>query len=276
MTWQCFELTYELLSPLHIGYHKVGNVQRTRYYIPARNMLAATAEGLVEGGQSQSYKDALDWVRENFAFSYFFLVGDSLPLLPHYRPNVGLRYDELSVHQFERRYVRALVTTAIAPKNRAAQEGSLHEVECIPENWADERGECCKTRLQGWFFTRDNVRWRAVFEALRVGGERRYGFGRLSLTSNKETVTLSGASLITGGSRPRIRLEATSPLLAHSPVQGLEAKGSIEALVGRETTTSDRYGRELTRGEVFWAPGSFCDSACEFEVGRDGIWTKAI
>ena len=38
MTWHCFRLTYELRSPLHIGYHKVGNVQRTRYYIPARNL----------------------------------------------------------------------------------------------------------------------------------------------------------------------------------------------------------------------------------------------
>jgi hypothetical protein len=276
MPWQCFELTYELLSPLHIGYHKVENVQRTRYYVPARNMLAAAAERLVEGGQSQSYKHALDWVRENFAFSYFFLLSDGLRLVPRYKPDVGLRYGELSAHQFERRYVRALVGTAIEPKDHAAEEGSLHEVECIPEYWADERGECDKTRLQGWFFTRDGAGWRAVLEGLRVGGERRYGFGRLSLAGDKETRGIPGGSLIINQSRPRFRLEPKSPLLAHSPVQGLEARGSIEAVVGRETTTSQRYGRELTRGQIFWIPGSFCDSACEFEFGREGIWTKAI
>jgi len=41
MTWQLFQVTYELHSPLHIGYHKIGNLQRTRYYIPARNLWAA-------------------------------------------------------------------------------------------------------------------------------------------------------------------------------------------------------------------------------------------
>jgi hypothetical protein len=130
--------------------------------------------------------------------------------------------------------------------------------------------------LQGWFFTRDGAGWRTVLEGLRVGGERRYGFGCLSLVRDKETREIPGGSLITNQSRPGFRLEPKSPLLAHSSARGLEARGSIEAVVGRETTTSQRYGRELTRGQVFWVPGSFCDSACEFEFGREGIWTKVI
>ena len=283
MNWQCFRITFELLSPLHIGFHKVGSVQRTRHYVPARNLLASTAESFVRSGLlAPSYGGALCWVQEHLAFSYFF-VDEGQELMPHYTDE-GLKYGGLCQECFDRRYISAHVTTAIDASVGSAEDGSLHEVEFISPHILDDAPHFTRTQMTGHIFVRDDA-WKSAGEEtalksrlaeLQVGGERRYGFGRLRLAGCKPSNSICGTALTLGTPRPRLQLAKDSCFLAHVPVGGVPARGMVEPLVGRVTQAdSSTYGRRLTRSGICWVPGSVSEAARTFEFAEEGIWTKA-
>ena len=295
MTWHLFRLTYELHSPLHVGYHKVGNVQRTRYYIPARNLWAAVTERLTRSGfraadaSEGDYQQIGNWVQTYCAFSYFFVQeGDKL-LYPRYDDD-GLRYggrkahEELKAHEFEWRYLAAHVTTALDAATTSAESGSLHEVELIAAY--DRDGN--RTKLGGWVFLRDagmNVlgaesKWRDWLGELQVGGERRYGFGQLRMVGKLEPVeSLNGYATDLSGERPHVRLQSGDAFLAHTLTQEVNARGQIEPLVGRETRDKDgsqkdstRFGQYLTRAQVCWVPGSIIAQELQMVLDATGVW----
>ncbi|MGA2985774.1 MAG: hypothetical protein ABSG32_18350 [Terriglobia bacterium] len=285
MNWRCFRITFELLGPLHIGFYKVGSVQRTRHYIPARNLLAASAEIFVRTGLFRcSYQDSLRWVQERLAFSYFF-VDEGRELIPSYTDE-GLKYGDLGKRCFERRYISAHVTTAIEASVGSAEDGSLHEVEFIAPHTLDNSHKPTRTRMSGYIFVRDDA-WETMGDEtalknrlteLQVGGERRYGFGRLRLRPADWTPSESicGLSLTLDASRPRIKVAEGCCFLAHVPASGVQARGMIEPLVGRETQTDSRtYGRTLTRSGICWVPGSICEGTATFDFSEEGIWKKA-
>lgn len=284
MAWQLYRLTYELLSPLHIGYHKVGNVQRTRYYVLARNLWAAVTERLTRSGfdpDSQSagdYEKIGEWVKQHCAFSYFFVRhGDDL-LYPRFTDH-GLRYGDLSIADFERRWVSSHVTTALDAATTSAKEGSLHEVEFIAPY--DKDG--IRTQIVGWVFLDEGAghrlgkesAWAEWLGGLQVGGERRYGFGRLRLEGWSEDTTLPGCE-VDSASRPRLKVKRDGVLLAHTLVDGVKARGMIEPLVGRETRRDDSrsFGRVLTPAQLCWAPGSVIEQEELLVLNEKGIWCK--
>jgi hypothetical protein len=221
MSWYAYGVEYELLSPLHIGYHRVGNVQRTRYYVPARNLWGAMTERLTRAGfweraaservqftrvhsrpfRAQAepgptlepgiprgdYQRVGQWLRAHCAFGYLFVChgerGDDRLLYPCYSSN-GLRYGNWTEAEFERHYLAAHVTTALDPASTSAQAESLHEVEYVAPY--DREGR--RTRMRGWVWLDDVALerfagddWRGWPDELQAGGERRYGFGRLRL-----------------------------------------------------------------------------------------------
>lgn len=292
MSWQCARLTYELRSPLHIGYHRIGNVQRTRCYVPARNLWAAVTERLTRNGFSGGlpegdYEKIGDWVAGHLAFTYFFVSdGDEL-LYPKYDAS-GLTYGGLPRYRFERRYLSAHVTTALDAGTGSAETGSLHEVEYVAHRYVDDNQQPKTTRVAGWVFFDEEAYERLGSEAiwekwlgdLWVGGERRYGFGHLRLCQDgwkpyKETELLEGYALDLNGSRPKIIVSKDRPLLAHVPVGTLAAKGAVEPLVGRETSPQDStsFGKRLTSAVVCWTPGTTVTDSVQVEIRmRDGLW----
>jgi len=281
MGWQVYCLTYELQSPLHIGCHKVGNVQRTRYYVPARNLWAACTERLARSGFTYdsvpqgNYQKIGGWVGEHCVFTYFFPVNENGFLFPNYTSSV-LCYGKLSETEFERRFVWAHATTALDPVSTAASVGSLHEVEFLRPY--DNTGR--RTRLQGWVCldgcgqtALGGQRWPEWLRDLQIGGERRYGFGRLRLEGEPCAVSsLENYTVELQGSRPVIRIAIGKPLWAHAAVRGIKARGMMEPLVGRETKSSARFGQEVTKAQICWVPGSVCLSAQRFEIAANGIW----
>jgi len=284
MTWQLYCLTYELLSPLHIGYHKVGNVQRTRYYIPARNLWAAVTERLTRSGFSTpdapqgDYQKIGIWVKQHCAFSYFFVYDDGKLLYPHYAQD-GLCYGHLSAAEFERRWLSAHVTTALDAATTSAETGSLHEVEFI----APYDDQARRTGVRGWMFLDEKGKarlaegeWRAALNELQVGGERRYGFGRLRLSDwSADQQTLPDYEVRLNGLRPQINVQAKKPLLAHTLAGNVKARGMIEPLVGRETVGDSRtFGQSLTRGQVCWVPGSVVEGKECLTLDETGVWSK--
>lgn len=284
MAWQLYRLTYELLSPLHIGYHKVGNVQRTRYYIPARNLWAAVTERLTRSGFSTpdapqcDYQKIGIWVKQHCAFSYFFVCDGDKLLYPHYDAQDGLCYGHWSAAEFERRWLSAHVTTALDAATTSAETGSLHEVEFI----APYDDQAKRTCVRGWLFLDEEGKarlaegeWRAALNELQVGGERRYGFGRLRLSGWTADQTLADYEVRLDGLRPQINVQAKKPLLAHTLACDVKARGMIEPLVGRETVGDSRsFGQRLTRGQVCWVPGSVVDRKGYLTLDETGVWNK--
>src|ERR1051326_8782018 len=93
MAWGFYELRFRLLSPLHIGHQKIGNIQRTRHYVPARTLWGALTARLTRDAKACALTgvDEGDYVgmgaliKQQIAFSYFFpAVKDQPPVLPNY------------------------------------------------------------------------------------------------------------------------------------------------------------------------------------------------
>lgn len=285
MNWQLFCLTYELLSPLHIGYHKVGNVQRTRYHLPARNLWGAVTERLTRGGfQGQNvpqgdYQKIGKWVKDHCRFSCFFVSEGNSVLAPCYKSD-GLYYGSLTQAEFQRRYLDSHVTTAVDAATTSAAEGSLHEVEFVSPYPAGAKNMSEHTCLTGWVFLKDEARnilgteqrWRAWLGDLHVGGERRYGFGRLRILSLKEDSTLDGLPVQTDLPSPRVYFQTNDTLFAHILAQGIYARGTVEPVVGRETSCSHAFGFNLTQGMVYWAPGSVLTASVRGQLEHEGYF----
>lgn len=290
MAWVVYKVTYELGSPLHIGYHKVGNVQRTRYYIPARNLWGAVTEALTRRGfaiqelktaRPDDYQAVGNWVKEHCAFSYWFIEEEGKLLFPRYE-NGKLKYGPYTTTEFERRYLDVHITTALVAATTSAAEGSLHEVEFITPLHPvqpGEKEEVMQTRVTGWVFLDETARkilgeeskWRAWLGNLQVGGERRYGFGHVQLGDFVEgnDNLVGNYNLILDGLRPQIKIKAPAPLLAHTLVRGdIQAKGHIEPLVGRETAKSAAFGSILTSAAICWTPGTTLLADATFEIGE--------
>lgn len=285
MTWQLFRLTYELLSPLHIGYQKVGNMQRTRYYIPARNLWGAITEHLTRSGfQAQGasqgdYRKIGEWVKSHCRFSYFFVSEENSVLVPRYQDG-GLYYGNLIQAQFERRYLDSLASTALDAATNSAAEGTLHEVEVISPYSQVVENVPRHTCLTGWVFLKDETisilgteeKWRTWMGDLQVGGERRYGFGHLRFLSLKTDSTLNGLAVDLDLPLPQVTIQEKDALPAHVLTKGIHARGAVEPLVGRETSSSHAFGYKLTRGMVCWAPGSVLTHMAQVHLEREGYW----
>jgi hypothetical protein len=282
MAWQMFRVTYELHSPLHIGYHKVGNVQRTRYYIPARNLWGAVTEALTRRGfatevlkkqRPDDYPAVGDWVKAHCAFGYWFVEESGALLAPQYR-NSQLCYGQYTAAEFERRYLNAHVTTALDPSATSAQDGSLHEVEFIAPHASPDG---TRTQIGGYVFLKADApthlgteqAWCSWLKTLQVGGERRYGFGQLRLVCIKQCN--HGSTIGTNGARPCLTLQAGNALPAHAKVNAdLKVCGAIEPLVGRRTNQSDTFGAATTEAVLCWTPGSVLETQADFCITAEG------
>ena len=135
MTWRAYRLTFRLLSPLHVGYYKLGNLQRTRHYVPGRNFWAAATARLTRLLSGHDYEAVGGFVRRHMAFGYFFpAVTEDAPLYPSYDAG-GVSYGPpettLPAEHFEHLLLSSYAATALDDDRRAATEGSLHEVECL-------------------------------------------------------------------------------------------------------------------------------------------------
>lgn len=91
MAWTFYELRFRLLSPLHIGHQKIGNIQRTRHYVPARVLWGALTARLTRDGRARrlanvgegDYVGMGTLVKEQIAFTYFYpAVAGQPPVFP--------------------------------------------------------------------------------------------------------------------------------------------------------------------------------------------------
>ncbi|HDH44625.1 MAG TPA: hypothetical protein ENG66_04455 [Thermococcus sp.] len=301
MSWHLYSLTFRLKSPLHIGFHKVMHLFRTRAYVPAKPFWGALTAKLTQNLKSSNYREVGEFLKKVMRFSYFYLSDGNDVFIPKYTDE-GLKFGSLPQTEFEKRFISSLASTSIEPYSFTAEEGMLHEVEFISpyeihkENeepkpiflkgllWISERSEeklGVQVNEDNFSITdgKNDVKFSDLANTLQIGGERKYGFGQLKL---EEFIEVNDQDLDHLGFKGRwkedkdeIRLELKRNEFIWSHVKydsDLKIKGSIEPIVGRDW--SDRgAGRELRSHGLCWVPGSILMEDKTFKITEEfGLW----
>ncbi len=287
MSWRLFKIELAVLSPLHVGSIPVGNILRTRRYVPGKPLWGAVTALAVErmGGpfEPQWYKAVGQEVRESLRFGYFF-------------PHAGAECSGATVEdgdRFEYRYLETYSSTAINSGAGAAEVNSLHEIEAIRSRTRPLRGEeaqqVCLTghlaareteqiRIDGNGILYRGLSLAGLLGELQLGGERRYGFGKLRLAGMAPTDTLFSAEFA-GGETPTVMLPQQAPASAHVSMKGCEdaREGRAEPVVGREWREDQGRGagQHLPQPRFCWAPGAQFAKERPFVIGDYGIWEAA-
>lgn len=290
MAWTFYKLRFRLLSPLHIGYQKIGNIQRTRHYVPARVLWGALTARLTRDRAACRLADVGEGdyitmgevVRRQLAFSYFFPTDEKLnPVYAGYDEQ-GLKYvsdqSRLTLEAFAWRYLGSYAATALDYERNAAEEGSLHEVEFLSPCVRYSNGSH-PVHLLGYAISAAGCKlpWDSALQEIQIGGERRYGWGRLRLVEAKEcgegTAALFGLDCdAKTEARPKVLAGNEAILLAHAAVTGIAACGEVEPLVGRVWEQSKGAGQAVEFTDVCYAPGARLKSSRAFEMTATHIW----
>ena len=284
MSWRLFRWTWRLEGPLFVGTSPAGTLNRCRPYISARAIWGAvTAEvARLRVDDHQQYLQVGNELRSNVRFSYLYpaeLVGkDWLAWLPEYREGDGLAWVRegdnlvLADRRFRRRLLWTRPATAIDPDNDAALDGSLRETECVQPHWRrEDDSPGSPVGMVGYVLLQNNAALDRVLRELKtlfVGGDTRYGLGRMQSVEFEEVQQLFGATVELD--QPRVFMRR---VLAHAITNdSVRMCGELEALGGWDRT-GQLQGFRIS-GPV-WTPGSRIhegDRTLHFRIDEHGLW----
>lgn len=290
MEWEAYILTYRACSPLLLGEHPFGFIQRTRLYAPGWTLWGAITARLTRAfwprAAGPDYERVGAFVAANLRTSYAFLLVDGRRAYPHYVAG-RLHYGPLSAAAFEARFLASSGQTAVAPATLTAHTGALHETEVLTAR-DPTTGQAVR-----WQFTlyvrrpwQDPPAPLAELEAadligrlseLSLGADRGYGLGWLTLEGAPE-----GQHPAAGGEAGPIPLEWDSQeatLRAHLPLEALpgdQVRGQAEPIPWRwwQNAAGGTWGPgQRAQVRLFYTPGSLVASpGWQPVVGPYGIW----
>jgi len=272
--WQAWRVDYRAESPVHIGWHRLGGIRRTRYYIPGRNLWGAWAARWARREGSDGFNaghnpyqeaecDLRRWVR----FTAFFPVMEGGLLRPKYERGEGLRYGGLTPGEFEARYVHGVASTAIAPPTLTAFEGALHEREYV---------HAPGMRFQGYVLVESSCPWARLVkevERLQLGGNIGYGYGLLRMVEHRDARMVFEEYAVDEAGR--LRSAGSSWLAGFCATAGVEAEGELEVLSGRGSRGGAGAGQDVKTPGRVWTPGSRVDDGGVFEIDSEGGWRRS-
>jgi hypothetical protein len=293
MGWELYRWVWELRSPVYIGMPPAGMLNRSRPYIPVRvlwgALTAELARVLKETG-FPDYPEVGETLRKLFRFTYLYPAtrrdGAWQAWLPSFRQGSGLVWCLGTESKRNSSYVRnralrrSLLDTspgaAIDPQTDTAAEGTLRELECIMTRWRSDSPQIDgQVAMVGYVLVRewpfDGVSLEEIRE-LHVGGDTRYGLGRLRLIEFDKACKIFGRRvLMDDESAPMIE---SCVVLAHADVperDGVPAlNGAREAMLGWDC----RKGLlDLDYKAPLWAPGSNSEKKCNWLIDECGVWT---
>jgi len=310
MGWKAYRLVYQAKSPIHIGWHTLGYIKLTRYYIPGKNMWGAFTANMTRVGEDKKIGAYEDYGKEVFNkdifISYFypalFNKQDLQVILPQYIPK-GLLYGKYNKEDFEKLFVKSYGQTAVLPESNTAEDESLHESEFIAPVIEDERtGEQMPVYFVGYVFMKDDTKtkdnksigWddkeislRDIVQEIFVGGDRKYGWGRLVMdeekTKDNGVTNLFDNELILDEAELKVKIRSGNPIPAHLPINSdLKVKGDIEPLIGREWgeikdnegITHIGFGQRISDVNICWMPGSVLLNQEDLRFDAYGILKK--
>lgn len=286
MSWRLFRWTWRLDGPMFVGTSPAGALNRCRPYVPARAIWGAVTAELarLEADHDQQYRQVGEELRRHARFSYLYpaeLVGkDWLAWLPEYREGDGLRWvrEGTGAAVPDRRFRRGLLwtrpATAIDPDNDAALDGALRETECVQPHWRrEDDSPGSPVGMVGYVFLQNNAaldRRLHELKTLFVGGDTRYGLGRIQRVAFETARELFGAVVELDHEQPHVLTHRT---LAHAITNdGVRMCGELEALGGWDRTGQQRGLR--VSGPI-WTPGSRLlegDGTRRFRIDEHGLW----
>jgi hypothetical protein len=293
MSWKMYRWVWELRSPLHIGDTPAGSLNRTRLYVPARALWGALTAELARRRSPNfpDYGSVGQCLQKNTRLSYLFpaeqVGGEWKAWLPRYQKGKGLVWvredDERNAWPerfFRQRLLSARPSTAIEPTSDSAEEGTLRELEVINPYWRDKDAtpEPKPVAMVGYLFCK-NQKLKDDLEAVReifVGGETRYGLGRLVRVDLREVRSFFGRTSVAPekeadpektDEKTELVFEA-SWALAHIPAVSLpDGQGAMEYIAGW-----DMVKDSLKEGTLAWVPGSCWQANREFIIQEEGLW----
>ena len=269
MVWTAYKVSFELLSPLHMGWRKLGNLQQTRPYLTGRNLWGALTARLTREQGSDKYSEVGEEVCKSLVFSYFY---------PSTEPEkVGL-WPWVDSDEFSWGFLSSYASTALKD-GHSKEDGSLHETEFI----APRTRSAEPVYLVGYIFEKVgcSLEWNSALTKLQCGGERNYGWGRLRLYGENPLELVTDAkifedySLNCEGDWPLVTISENSKyLLAHTKAESNNSveSGTLEPLVGLETTPSGKFGQTVSTAEICWTPGSTAKAGATFSIKEKGLW----
>lgn len=295
MSWKVYQWVWRLNGPLYIGIPPAGALNRCRLYVPARAIWGAVTAEISRSKNEDSfpaYAKIGEDIKENYRFTYMYpamkLNETYNPWLPKYIDKEGLVWFHKekkkpdSDRQFRKQILHTRPGTAINPELDSAQEGTLRETECM-NPWYKEssnpQNENKPIYLLGYIFIKnpDKIQKVEAIKTMFLGGDTRYGFGKIERVMWKET------------NQPvfdkRVFLENEDPiiesdiLLGHTNFDSAEQnewfKGRKEQLAGWDRVDSNKlFGLET--GTLLWAPGTYLQKESKFVIGEYGIWKSLV
>jgi hypothetical protein len=286
MGWNCYKLTLEAKSPIHIGYGaKLGIVAKTRYYILAKHVWAALTNVLAQK-HNENYKTVGDALKMHNRFSYFYIKQGDTVLAPKYADSEGLKFGNLSVEAFEQQFISSFGATAIEKTQKSAEDGSLHEVEFIKPVTMGK-----PVLFEGYLFS-DSKQIQIGSKSLdvqqlkgleiQVGGERSYGFGKVKIVDIVGTITVFDDFEAELNNEPTLKTKQSNDKFyacAHVMTDGTSniiksICGDLEPLVGREWCSKSGAGRYIPPAEICYVPGTQITPSqpIEVKITKDGLW----
>lgn len=266
MSWQQFDLVFQLLSPLHVGWRKVSNLQQTRGYLPGKNIWAALTARLTretgQGKSSQAYQVVGELVQEHFRFTYFYpALQNGCEYQVHYPWEDGFDY----------LFLDSYASAALDYPSQSATDGLLHETEFI----APQTRTGQPVYLTGNLYVKDKLPaevkiWPDALQKLQFGGERGYGWGRVKLVSCNRKEGMASDEV-------QVEVTANGRITAHLKTENTTGViGPIEPVVGWERNNAPSQSRNwrLSPATICYAPGAKVTQSATFMVGQFGLWTQ--
>lgn len=280
-------------TPLHSGWIRVGNIQRTRLYVTARTIWGALTARITRILGNENYLGIGESVNKHLRISYFYPCFDKEGIetaTPVYQ-NGDLcyevnKYKLLSEEEMERLLVTSYASTAIESRTLGASYGSLHEIELLSHRtiYGIDKSDFSinagsNVYLAGYIFESSEIPtelksvWYKALKEIQLGGERAYGFGRLFFLEDsfEDTSDIFGCKVSTDRNDPVIKLDSNSPILAHA-ITDNNLQGVAEPFVCRETdNTTGKFGVKHSVN-ICWTPGSVLEESMKFSINDFGLW----
>jgi len=291
VSWSLFRWVWQLEGPLYVGMPPSGSLNRTRVYVPARAVWGALTAELARceaNGAEVQYPTVGRSLQDGYRFTYLFPAEVSgrewKTWLPTYQDGKGLawRHEDDSKDSdaavpdraFRRRLLSTRPSTAINASTDAVEDGSLRETECIEAHWRNAGSVAMvgyvfiQVKKKNDKYSPEYLRIKPI-DTIFVGGDTRYGLGRLRRTSFalEQNNQVFGSAAKLDNLAPQIK---TNSVFAHAEAGAHGMSGALELLGGWDRTHGSMWNPSRTT--PLWQPGSTSDGPVSWTVEANGVW----
>jgi len=281
--WSLHRWVWRPQSPLFIGMPPAGALNRCRLYVLGRTLWAAITAEFARSAATQfpDYAKCGKNIRQNVRFTYLYpaksVRNGWCAWLPHFHFGRGLVWGRedgqeengIDDRGFRRRLLDARPGTAIDPDSDSAEDGSLRETECVLPYWRDDGSPVA---FAGYVFVKPEVNQLNKITEIFLGGDTRYGLGRLRQVECTSALDVFGARVDFDRQEPTVH---SCVVFAHAR-QGngaTELLGAQESLAGWDLAEKDSLVR--LEQKPLWAPGSQTRSTeprPQWQICENGVW----